>query len=185
MHQMIRKTKNPAFKTIRVYRKPGSIRHDGLLVAGHRTIPCKLGKTGITAFKREGDKATPAGTFRILNGYFRKERIGFTRTVLSMQAIKPDDGWCDDPANSRYNAPVKLPFSRSHENMQREDRLYDICLVLDYNIHPRKRNAGSTIFFHQTGITGGPTLGCIAIDPKEWRWLISNISSNTVMQIHI
>ena len=32
--------------------------------------------------------------------------------------------------------------------MLRSDNLYDACIVLDWNIRPRRRGRGSAIFFH-------------------------------------
>ena len=46
----------------------------GHLRAGPITFPCALGKSGISHRKREGDKATPAGSFRLLYGYYRRDR---------------------------------------------------------------------------------------------------------------
>ena len=35
---------------------------------------CSIGKKGVTKRKREGDKKTPKGLFKIENLYFRKDR---------------------------------------------------------------------------------------------------------------
>jgi L,D-peptidoglycan transpeptidase YkuD (ErfK/YbiS/YcfS/YnhG family) len=49
--------------------------------------------------------------------------------------------------------------------MHRDDRLYDACLVLDWNYTKRARNRGSAIFLHMTRTDKGPTAGCIGLDP--------------------
>ena len=41
-----------------------------------------------------------------------------------------------------------MPYAASHERMLRADDLYDACIVLDWNIGPRRRGRGSAIFFH-------------------------------------
>ena len=46
----------------------------GWLTAGPFRIPCALGAAGIVRIKREGDKGTPAGRFRLLWGYYRPDR---------------------------------------------------------------------------------------------------------------
>ena len=46
----------------------------GLIRAGNRTIPCALGRSGISAFKREGDGATPLAAMKLLSGYVRADR---------------------------------------------------------------------------------------------------------------
>lgn len=171
-------------KNITVKRHPNGIIHHGLLNFRRKTIPCYLGRSGITTQKREGDGATPAGKFRVLYGFYRHDRLKKPNTLMPITTIEPDDGWCDDPKNSNYNGFIKLPFPKSHEVMTRNDRLYDICIVLDYNIHPKIQNAGSAIFFHQTSLAQKPTEGCVAIDPKDMQLLLPLLSDKTEMTIH-
>ena len=49
---------------------------------------CCIGKNGSTKSKREGDKKTPKGTFKIENLYFRKDRIEKPLTLLKCIPIK-------------------------------------------------------------------------------------------------
>jgi hypothetical protein len=65
-----------------------------------------------------------------------------------MQFAREDMLWCDQPDDANYNRLVRAPFGRRHEEMKRKDGLYDICLVLDWNVTARARNRGSAIFFH-------------------------------------
>jgi L,D-peptidoglycan transpeptidase YkuD (ErfK/YbiS/YcfS/YnhG family) len=95
-----------------------------------------------------------------------------------MAPIRRDMGWCDAPDHACYNRQVRLPFSGSHERMQRDDRLYDICLVLDWNIRQRRRNGGSAIFWHLTHESGRPTEGCIAIEPRAMLRLLPLLRPN-------
>lgn len=166
-----------------VKRHPDGIVHHGLLTFGGRTIPCILGRSGITTRKREGDGATPAGCFSLLYGFYRHDRLGIQSSLLPLEPIGSKDGWCDEPKNPNYNAPVCLPFGDSHEIMKRDDRLYDVCIVLDYNIHPKSRGMGSAIFFHQTSVERKPTEGCVAIDPEHMRILLPLIAKHTKMII--
>ncbi len=174
----------PMLDHIHVRHRPGGLPHQGLLSAAGRTIHCCLGRSGIHPFKREGDGVTPSGSYNLLFGFFRESGVGLLPSMLPMSRINRESGWCDDPANANYNRFVKLPFSASHEKMMRDDRLYDICIVMDHNILPRKRNAGSAIFFHQTRENRGPTEGCVAIDPDEMRRLLPVLSTFTTMHIH-
>lgn len=167
-----------------VRRRPGAEQHKGVLSYAGKSIPCSLGRSGITAFKREGDGATPAGEFRILYGFFRPDRKLNLKTQLSMRPISENSGWCDEANHPSYNDFVTLPFSKSHEKMMRDDRLYDVCLVLDYNIQPKARHIGSAIFFHLTRPDCGPTEGCVAIDPDHMRLLLPMLSDRFVMRIH-
>jgi len=167
-----------------VRRHPNGIIHHGLLNFKGKSITCCLGRSGITTQKREGDGATPVGIFKILYGYYRADRITKPKSLMPLTPIETNDGWCDDVGNPNYNSFVKLPFPDSHEVMTRNDRLYDVCIVLDYNIHPKIKNKGSAIFFHQTSLERKPTEGCVAIDPKDMQLLLPFLSDKTFMRIH-
>jgi L,D-peptidoglycan transpeptidase YkuD (ErfK/YbiS/YcfS/YnhG family) len=143
-----------------------------------------LGSGGISAGKREGDGATPLARMRILGGYFRADRFAVARrTRLAMKLIDPDLGWCDGSGDRNYNRPVRLPYPVSHELMRRSDGLYDACLVLDWNISPRRRGRGSAIFFHlaQPGFT--PTQGCVAVSARVMARLLPLLCGRTVVKV--
>ena len=152
----------------------------GIISASGAVFPCALGRGGILANKREGDGATPLGKMRILSGYFRRGRIAPV-TKLPMKAISPSLGWCEVPDDRNYNRPVKLPYRVSHERMMRDDRLYDACLVLDWNIRPRRRSRGSAIFLHLARPGFGPTEGCIAVAAGTMRRLLPALSRRSVL----
>lgn len=155
----------------------------GLLNFNGKVFPCALGRGGIKTIKREGDGGTPIGQMRLLSGYFRKGRVQSTRTRLPLKQIRKSDGWCDQPGDPNYNRPVMLPYRSSAETMIRNDRLYDCCIVLDYNIKPRRRGMGSAIFFHIAKQGFGPTEGCVAVDPQVMKRLLPYLSRNTVMRV--
>lgn len=123
---------------------------------------CALGRAGISAGKREGDGATPAGLFPIRRVLFRADRVSLT-TALPTAAIEPDDGWCDDPADADYNTQVTLPHRARCESLWRDDRLYDLIAVLGHNDAPVVPNAGSAIFLHVARDDFPPTEGCVAL----------------------
>ncbi len=151
-------------------------------VAG-TVFPCTLGRGGISAFKREGDGATPLGTFRPLYGYFRQGRLGRRQTRLVMTAIDEDMGWCDAPQDRNYNRPVRLPYGASHEAMLRGDELYDICIVLDWNMRQRRRGRGSAIFLHVAKPGLPPTEGCVAVRPQILKRLLPQLSRHTRLKV--
>ncbi|WP_181169156.1 L,D-transpeptidase [Mesorhizobium sp. B2-4-14] len=156
----------------------------GLLQAGKTVFACALGRGGITADKREGDGATPLGSMRILAGYFRGDQFAAGRkTRLAMAPIGPDLGWCEVPEDRNYNRPVRIPYGASHERMRRDDRLYDACLVLDWNIAPRRRGRGSAIFFHLARPDFTPTQGCVAVTARTMARLLPLLSDRTVMRV--
>jgi L,D-peptidoglycan transpeptidase YkuD (ErfK/YbiS/YcfS/YnhG family) len=171
----------PTVWTVR--RRPGRRLHHGLLDTGTAVFTCVLGRAGISACKREGDGATPRGRLKVLGGYRRRDRLPLGRRYRGLKAIDAHEGWCDDQHHPAYNRPVRLPLSRSHESMRRNDRLYDICLVLDWNVMPRARWRGSAIFFHLARADLGPTEGCIAVEPAIMDALLRRIHSRTVIRV--
>jgi L,D-peptidoglycan transpeptidase YkuD (ErfK/YbiS/YcfS/YnhG family) len=154
----------------------------GLLNAGGVVFPCALGRSGISAAKREGDGATPLGAMRLLSGYIRGSRFD-RRSQLPLEPITPALGWCEVPDDRNYNRPVAMPYAASHERMLRPDNLYDACIVLDWNIRPRRRGCGSAIFFHlaQPGFT--PTQGCVAVTHAVMARLLPRLSRRTVLVV--
>ena len=56
-------------------------------------------------------------------------------------------GWCDDPKSKSYNKLIKYPLISTFEKLFRKDNIYDIILVLNYNMNPIKKNKGSAIFY--------------------------------------
>ncbi len=100
-----------------------------------------------------------------------------------MKPLRPDQGWCEDPASRRYNRPVRLPAADCTDRMWRKDRLYDLVFVLDQNFSRRAKAKGSAIFLHlaRPGLT--PTAGCVAISPPDMRRLAPRLARNCVMEI--
>ena len=92
-------------------------------------------------------------------------------------------GWCDDPKSSLYNKEIKLPFNFSHEKLYRNDHLYDLILVLNYNTSPIKKNKGSAIFFHIANKSYKKTKGCVALKKADLINLVSKIKKNTIIKI--
>jgi len=99
--------------------------------------------------------------------------------------VRPNLGWCDLPQDRNYNRPVRLPYRSRYEEMMRQDQLYDICVVLDWNVLPRRRNGGSAIFLHiaRPGAAKGsgmePTAGCIAVSPRAMARLLLLLGRKT------
>ncbi|WP_343312975.1 L,D-transpeptidase [Brucella sp. BE17] len=169
-------------KIIDVRAKPGH-KTRGLLVAGNLVMQCALGKGGISAFKREGDGATPLAAMRVLHGYRRCDRGSLPPSALKLRSIRRRDGWCDAPQDANYNRPVRLPYAPSHERMWRDDGLYDVCIVLDWNIRPRRRGCGSAIFFHLARPDYAPTEGCIALKRADMARLLPLLSRWTIIRV--
>jgi len=124
---------------------------------------CGVGRGSLGMKAGEGDGVTPVGRWPMRRVLYRADRLAAPLTALPCQAIAPDDGWCDDPADAAYNRPVRLPYPASHERMARDDHLYDVVVVLGYNDDPVVPGAGSAIFLHLAREDYGPTEGCVAL----------------------
>jgi len=172
---------------LRVRRAPGHTRHHGLLTAGWMVYPCALGEGGVSVFKREGDGKTPIGRFAVMGLYLHhaKSRQFWPSGIMSRaRTIQPDMGWCDDPSSGNYNREVKLPSKDRHEKLLRDDGLYDIVFVIDWNMKPRVRGAGSAIFMHIARSGYKPTEGCIAVDRRTIQKLATKLAADAKIVVY-
>lgn len=154
------------------------------LIAPNHAYPITIGRGGFAADKREGDLCTPLGIFPMRQLYYRPDKFTTPpRTVLPVQALKPTDGWCDDPAHPDYNTLVSLPFAASHEKLWREDHLYDVIVPLGYNDGPIVPGRGSAIFMHLMRDDGVGTEGCIALKREHLLALLAECGPQTQVEI--
>ncbi|MDZ4135108.1 MAG: hypothetical protein U1D06_05875, partial [Paracoccaceae bacterium] len=92
----------------------------------NRRLPCAIGRGGITHDKREGDRATPAGTHHIVGMLYRPDRLPACRLPRWARPIGPGDLWSDDPQDPDYNLLCRAPHAFGHERLRRPDPLYDL-----------------------------------------------------------
>ena len=168
---------------IAVRRAPGAA-HRAILAFGPLRFPAAIGRNGLASTKREGDGATPIATMALLFGYRDgRKRARWPHSALRIRAAGPNDGWCDAPGSANYNRPVRLPFAASHERLQRDDGIYDMIIVMDWNIGSRARNRGSAVFFHLARPDFSPTAGCVAIAPAAMRVLLPYLKAGMRLKI--
>ena len=147
------------------------------------TFRCCIGIKGSTKNKKEGDKKTPKGTFKIENLYFRKDRLKKPTTSLKCIEIKKNMGWCDDIRfPKKYNKLVKVEKKISHEKLLRKDNKYDLLIPIKYNFNKPITGLGSCIFIHLTR-NFKPTAGCIALKEKDFYILLKLIKRNSKIKI--
>ena len=145
---------------------------------------CCIGKKGTTKNKREGDKKTPKGNFKIENLYFRKDRIHKPETLIKCVEIKNNMGWCDDIRFSKkYNKLLKIEKSIKHEKLKRKDYKYDLLIPIMYNFKKPILGKGSCIFIHLTK-DYKPTAGCIALKDKDFLIMLKLIKKNSKIKIY-
>ena len=147
-------------------------------------IKCAIGKRGITSRKVEGDKKTPKGTFEFKSIFYRKDRILKIKSPLKKYIIKKNMGWCDDPSSTNYNRLVKLPFILSAEKLWLKENIYDVIVVIDYNLKPVVKNKGSAIFLHIAKKNYAATEGCVAVTKKNMIFLLEKINNKTKIVIN-
>ncbi len=147
----------------------------GRLHLGPLSWPCAIGRSGRGARKREGDGLTPAGRWGLRLVLYRADRGLPPRTGLPFRVISLNGGWCDESTDRNYNRPVRHPYPASAEHLSRDDRLYDVVVVLRYNERPRIRGRGSAIFMHQAHNDYKPTAGCIALSGRDLRLVLARL----------
>ncbi len=144
---------------------------------------CCIGKKGSTKNKKEGDKKTPIGNFKIENLYFREDRLKKPLTSLKCIEINKNMGWCDDiHFPKKYNKLIKIEKKVGHEKLLRKDHKYDLLIPIKYNFEKPIAGLGSCIFIHLTK-DFKPTDGCVALKKKDFLILLKLIKKNSKIKI--
>ncbi len=144
---------------------------------------CCVGKRGLTINKKEGDKKTPKGNFKIGNLYFRKDRKKKPSTLLKCIEIKKNMGWSYDVRfPKKYNKLIKIEKKIKHEKLKRKDYKYDFLIPIKYNFKKPIAGLGSCIFLHLTK-NHKPTAGCIALREKDCLIMLKLIKKNSRIKI--
>jgi D-alanyl-D-alanine dipeptidase len=129
--------------------------------------------------KKEGDGRSPAGIYGLSSafGYAPRGRAGnlklpYTQAVKTLECV-------DDPQSTQYNKvidrnSVNNPDWKSSEQMLRDDDLYRLGVIVDYNTNGQA-GCGSCIFLHIWEGPGKGTAGCTAMAADRMeevlRWL--------------
>ena len=78
---------------------------------------------------------------------------------------------------------IRYPYKYTSEKLFRSDNIYDIILVLDFNMRPIQKNKGSAIFIHIAKKKFKPTKGCIAVRKVDMKKIVASINYNTKVKI--
>ena len=159
------------------------IKKNKKLTFNNYKVKCAIGKRGIGVKKREGDKITPKGKFKIKYILYRKDRVSNLKTKLLKTKINKKMGWCDDPKSIFYNKLIRLPSKYSFERLYKKNNTYDIILVLNFNINPTIKSKGSAIFIHVATKNYKKTEGCIAVNKKDLKQIVEKINKKTIVNI--
>jgi L,D-peptidoglycan transpeptidase YkuD (ErfK/YbiS/YcfS/YnhG family) len=111
--------------------------------------------------KREGDGKSPTGIFPLGTAFGYAPSVP---TKMPYRQATDNDFWVDDVHSEDYNKWINgRSGTTSVEKMKREDDLYKVGVVIEYNMNPIVRGKGSAIFLHVWRGDGKPTLGCVAM----------------------
>ena len=136
-----------------------------------------LGRSGMSARKREGDGATPIGTYRLgSTTYGIAANPGVHGTYHRLVC---GDWWDEDARSPTYNTFRQLAcntrpaFGGGSEALWRSAPQYRHFAVIGYNATPVVPGRGSAIFLHVSA--GHATAGCVSLPEVELvqllRWL--------------
>ncbi len=146
-----------------------------------RKIICLVGKNGIGVKCREGDMITPRGVFKMNKIYYRYDKTGKINTRIPTQKISKKLIWITDPKSKKYNSPSTQNSNHNFENFYRNDSLYDIVIVLNFNLGPCRKFKGSAIFIHCSEKNKNFTEGCIAVKKEILIEILKHISPKSFL----
>ena len=78
---------------------------------------------------------------------------------------------------------IKIPSKYSYEKLFKKENIYDIVLVLNYNMSPIKKNKGSAIFIHVAKKKYSKTKGCVAINKMHFLKIIKDLNIKSKVKI--
>ncbi len=146
-------------------------------------VKCAIGKRGIGNKTKEGDLITPKGTYKVKYVLYRQDRVKKIKTKIRKIIIRKNMGWCDDVRSKQYNKLIKLPSSYKHEKLYKKENIYDIILVINFNMSPIVKNKGSAIFIHVSNRNYKKTEGCIALKKTHLLKILKELKKNTSVKI--
>jgi len=136
-------------------------------------VEARIGRSGVSADRSEGDGTTPAGTFTLTEAFGNGPDPG---SGLPYRPVHDQDYWVGDSSSPYYNTwqsgPPNGRFGYA-EKLWTMPESYRHVVVIDYNRFPVVPGRGSAIFLHVWN--ANPTSGCVAIDVDRlveiMRWL--------------
>ena len=114
---------------------------------------------------------------------YRKDRIDLPNTALPMIPLREVHAWVDDPNDPKYNQLVELPYRSHTEKLWRTDGIYDLLVVVGYNMNPTRPGAGSAIFLHVARPNFSPTDGCLAVSRSILLELVTVLGADSTLTI--
>jgi L,D-peptidoglycan transpeptidase YkuD (ErfK/YbiS/YcfS/YnhG family) len=148
-------------------------RVDGRWEPAFAPTTARVGRSGISAARHEGDGTTPEGVFALTEAFGNGPDPG---TKLPYRPVHDQDYWVTDSSSPYYNTwqsgPPEGRWTQA-EALWTLTQAYRHAVVIDYNRDPVVLGLGSAMFLHVRN--ENPTSGCVAIDLDRlveiMRWL--------------
>jgi L,D-peptidoglycan transpeptidase YkuD (ErfK/YbiS/YcfS/YnhG family) len=148
-------------------------RVDGRWVPAFAPTTARVGRSGISADRHEGDGTTPEGVFTLTEAFGNEPDPG---SKLPYRSVHDQDYWVTDSSSPYYNTWQSGPPAgrwTEAEALWTLTQAYRHAVVIDYNRDPIVPGRGSAMFLHVRN--ENPTSGCVAIDLDRlveiMRWL--------------
>ena len=119
-----------------------------------------VGSNGTTSSPSEGKSATPKGLYGVGDAFYQSS---VPSTKLNSFKITSNTYWVDDPNSKYYNQKVEGTANKDWSSAEHMSEIssYKYGFVINYNMNPVKKGAGSAIFFHVSH--DSPTAGCVSV----------------------
>ncbi|MEM7374470.1 MAG: L,D-transpeptidase family protein [Bacteroidota bacterium] len=153
------------------------------MVVGKKGMAWGIGLDNYTRLdgpkKREGDKKSPAGVFRLGTafGYAQPSQASFIKAEYTH--VLPSTMCIEDASSAHYNQIVdegsSSPDWNSTDHMLRKDDLYEWGMFVLHNQPDPVASGGSCIFLHVWRKNDSGTAGCTAMDKGKLKALLGKI----------
>ena len=141
---------------------------------------CEYGKNGFSKDRHSGDNTTPIGIFPLLYAFGTEKNVN---TKMEYRQITENSYFSDDDENLKeYNTWIESSIPIKGEHLIDYRKEYQYAIVIGFNINPKIKGRGSSIFLHCKG-EKNYTSGCIAINKESMIYLLEKIKKGAIIVI--
>ena len=160
-----------------------------------KQIPVTIGRNGLARgiglhdetdilnvpIKEEGDGKSPTGVFSLSSVFGYKPASQMAELRMPYIQITEMVECVDDASSRYYNKIVSSNMLGdeeqvdwgSSEKMIKAGVYYELGVVVDHNVDPTKKRAGSCIFLHNWSNPNERSAGCTCMAPKQLRDIVN------------